>query len=330
MASRRSKPSEDEVRDLLGKLRVFLEKRYDIKILILERLDRGVFRMDRQSGRSWIVRIFPVDRPIERVQGDAEVLKFLEKNQFPAERCADPSPVTSPGGRGVLVTEFVEGTQSARDEATLFKFGELLGKLNSLPTGAIAREAGSLHHYSKIEGKPANEINAARSWLDEVERLVSGRSRAPYESLREELASADECEDLPEALIHPDPVPKNFISTPDSKLVMIDWTGAGKGPRIASLAVLIWSSVLGQEGWSLERVDPVAAGYSSLIQLEEDEINRLPSIMKLRPLVFACWRFRHAMISGKNPTGNEWWMPSEELSNAISGRAVSAFRKKQL
>ena len=56
------------------------------------------------------------------------------------------------------------------DMSTFFKFGEMLGQLNNLPaeSGAIAREAGSLHHYSKLEGLPRNDLDAAVSWLTQI------------------------------------------------------------------------------------------------------------------------------------------------------------------
>jgi Ser/Thr protein kinase RdoA (MazF antagonist) len=327
MASRKD---DGEVRARLEKLRIYLEKHYGVRIVSLSRLDRGVYRVDRQEGRSWVARIFPAERAIDQVQGDADVLRFLEERGFPAERCARPDPVSTPGGRGVLLTEFVEGIGIDRSEPTMHALGEMLGRLNTLPagTGGVAREAGSLHPYSPREGGPRIELDAALSWLDAVEDKVPASGRAPYESLRGQVAHADDSHGMPEALIHPDPVPKNVIATPDAGLVLIDWTGAGRGPRLASLAVLIWSSALGKDGWSLDRVDPVVAGYSSHVRLTEDELTRLGDVMRVRPMVFACWRYRHAVVSGKQPEGTEWWWPSDELVESISARARSAFERQ--
>jgi Ser/Thr protein kinase RdoA (MazF antagonist) len=326
MASRKD---SDKARARLEKLRIYLEKRYAVRIIGLTRLDRGVYRVDRREGRSWVARIFSAERAIDQVQGDADVLRFLEEHGFPAERCARPDPVSAPGGRGVLVTEFVEGNGIDLSEPTLYALGEMLGRLNTLPAGSggVAREAGSLHHYSLREGGPRNELDAARSWLDEVEEKVPASRRAPYKSLREQVAQADDSHGLPEALVHPDPVPKNVIATPDAGLVMIDWTGAGRGPRLVPLAVLIWSSALGKEGWALERVDPVVAGYSSHVRLTEDEVARLADVMRVRPLVFACWRYRRAVASGNQPDGTEWWWPSDELVESIAARARAAFER---
>ena len=318
-----------EARALLEKLRAYLERRYEIRIVGLNRLERGVYRLDRKEGRSWVARVFPVERAVERVQGDAEVLRFLEEHDFPAERCARPDPVSAPGGRGVLVTEHIAGAKAEPNQTTLRTFATMLGRLSSLPAGSgeVAREAGSLHHYSPREGGPRNELDAAVSWLDEVEDRVPARGRAVLESLREQVARADDCHGLPEALIHPDPVLKNLIATPDAGHVLIDWTGAGRGPRLASLAVLIWASALDKEGWSPERVDAVVAGYGSHVHLRQDELTRLADVMRNRRLVFACWRYRHTVISGKTPDGSEWWLSSDELVEAIAARARTTFQR---
>jgi Ser/Thr protein kinase RdoA (MazF antagonist) len=321
--------ADDDPRGRLEKLRRFLEKNYGARILKLDRLDRGVYRADREDGKKWVVRVFR-DRPLGRVKGDAEILRFLEGHGFPAERCAAPESVTEPGGIPVIVTQWVEGTMPARTEGNLRALGVLLGDLNTLPEGkgAVAREAGALHHYSKGEGPPRNEIGAAVSWLDEVAQTVDAKSRERFESLREQVERADDGDGLPEALIHPDMVLKNVVET-SSGLTVIDWTGAGRGPRIGPLALLIWSSALGEGGWSEERVDAVVEGYRSRVALKKEELERLAGVMRVRPLVFACWRYRHAMLSGKQPDGQEWWWPSDELVEEIAGSAVSAFGRPE-
>ena len=315
-------------RALLEKLRVYLEKHYGIRIASLNRLDRGVYRVDRSDGPKWIARAFPAERAVERVQGDAEVLRFLEEQDFPAERCARPDPVSAPGGRGVIVTEFLEGTEAEKGETTLRTFGEMLGRLNTLPSGSggVEREAGSLHHYSSVEGGPRNELNAALSWLDEVEDQVPAQNRTLHKTLREQVAHIDDCHDLAEGSDSPDPVMKNLIATPEGP-VLIDWTGAGRGPRIVSFALFIWSGALNQGGWSRRNVDAMVAGYRSHVKLEQNELARLADAMRIRPYVFACWRYRHSMVSGKPPTGDEWWWPSEGLTQAITARARAAFEK---
>lgn len=309
-------------------LRAHIEKRYGVGVVSLQRLDRGVFSVNLRDGRRWIVRVFPAGRSLEQVEGDAAILRFLEQHGFPAERCANAEPVSALHGRGILVTGYIEGRSVEPDLPMLRTLGEMLARLNMLSAqdGAVAREAGALHHYSR-SGGPQNELVAAASWLAEIEDRIPEENCKLYESLRQQVADADTCHNLPEALLHPDPVPKNILVTESNDLIFIDWTGAGRGPRLASLAVLIWSCALKRGGWSPRRVDAVVAGYRSHIQLEESELLRLAAVMRIRPLVFACRRYRYALTSEQPPDGSEWWWPDDELVQAIAARACAAFQQ---
>jgi Ser/Thr protein kinase RdoA (MazF antagonist) len=145
--------------------------------------------------------------------------------------------------------------------------------------------------------------------------------------LLKSLGSADDLHDLPRTLIHPDPVLKNLIETPSHELTLIDWTGAGKGPRLLALAILIWSSALAQGGNKSQHISAAIAGYRSQVKIEENELARLYSAMSLRPLLFACWRFRYAVMAGKAPDGTEWWWPSDTLTEMIAAHAKATLQK---
>jgi thiamine kinase-like enzyme len=78
--------------------------------------------------------------------------------------------------------------------------------------------------------------------------LSSARSRAAHAVLRA-LPPGDASEearfvaDLPQALVHPDPCGANAIVTSAGRPVLVDWTGAGPGPRVLSLAGLLAGSL---------------------------------------------------------------------------------------
>ncbi len=52
-----------------------------------------VFRVDRNDGDPWIVRVYPPARPTAGVEGDAAILRFLEQHNYPAERLATDNAV---------------------------------------------------------------------------------------------------------------------------------------------------------------------------------------------------------------------------------------------
>jgi len=76
-----------------------LERVWGIQVDKATELDLGVSRVDRRDGPSWVARLFPRVRPIECVRGYAEILHFLESQDLPAERCANPSPVSTQEAR---------------------------------------------------------------------------------------------------------------------------------------------------------------------------------------------------------------------------------------
>jgi Phosphotransferase enzyme family len=213
--------SDSDQQELLEKLRKYLEKRYQTEIVELIQLDRGVLHAVRRKSPNWVVRVFSPLRPLELAQGDAQVLGFLEKQGFPAERCADPNPVSNPAGRPVVITEFVEGEKPEPSQEVFKRLGELLGDLNSLNSNNI-REGGSLHHYAKLGGAPRKEIDAAISWLEEIKEKVPKQNEEMFNLLHTELSGADDCHDLPKALVHPDAILKNIVRTQDDKLVLVD------------------------------------------------------------------------------------------------------------
>ena len=308
-------------------LRDHLTSAYGIQVTGTAALEDGVFRVDRAYGPPWVARAFRPGRPVARAEGDAAVLRFLERAGFPAERCAHPAPVTEAGGRAVLVTMFVPGSPARHDDPTRRALGDLLGQLHALPVpdgGAVARPAGSLHHDPRHEGGPGEDLASAADHLAAVEARVPPAGRAAFEALRHGVVAADTCADLPAAIVHPDPVVKNAIATPGGP-VLVDWTGAGLGPRAASLVVLLQSVAAGPRGVDLAAVDPVVHGYRGHVTLEPDELGRLDAALGIRQLWLASWMFALAAASGGVPTGREWWWPDPGFAGAVADRARVAF-----
>ncbi len=259
----------------------------------LSPLDQGVFRVDRDGGPSLVARLFPSSRPISAVTGDAEILAYLAREGFPAERCASGTPVSELSGRGVLVTEHVDGVERAERRATireqggLRRLGEMLGILHTLEEGpdAVRRPGGAWHHMA--DGGPADELAAARNLVVGAEGLISADERGDYEAMLASLDGLDDASGLPEVLLHPDIVLPNVVPSPEHGMVLVDWTGAGTGPRLWSLAFLLFAA----GARDLRRVDRVLAGYRSKGTLESEELERLAGVARARPIVLEAWSF---------------------------------------
>ncbi len=269
-----------------------LETTYAIRPTAVLRLDVAVFRVDRVDGPSWVARVFPAERPLESAAGDARMLRVLEEVGYAAERCAAPEPVSALDGQAVLVTGYVdsvppaERAEAIRGSGGYARLGALLGRLHTLPKDQrIVRPGGCWHHLG--DGSPHDELVLARRLLVDAAERVSGDERLSYQAVQEELEQLDDGFGLPEALIHPDFVLANAIATPDQKLVLVDWTGAGWGPRIWSLAWLLYTAAV----QDVRRVDRVLAGYRRHIALDPEELTRLEGVVAVRPIVLEAWAF---------------------------------------
>ena len=258
-----------------------------------------VFRVDRNGGHPWIVRVYPPARPKAGAEGDAAILRFLERRDYPAERLPD-------GPEKIAM------------------MGDLLGRLHTLELDdSVGRPGGAGGNDPHREGSPNQDLVAGLSFLDAVDTRVTAGSRHLLDQLREQVRSVDSGEGLPEALLH-----GNLLHNPDHALltddgpVAINWRAAGRGPRLADLAYLLWGAEWGDGAG----VEAAVNAYRRHIELTEEELDRLEAVMYVRPLYLTCFDFRQSVASGEQPTGNEWWWglinPDRISRNAAAARTA--------
>jgi Ser/Thr protein kinase RdoA (MazF antagonist) len=253
-----------------------LEESYGISVTKLTRLDVGVFRVDRGGQETPLVaRLFSRDRPYALAEGDLAVLRYLAEVGFPAERPFGDQPLIRHEDQALLVTLFIKDVKKPdRPPYPILRLGAMIGRLHGLPVPPGAdRPAGALHHFA--EGTMADELDAVAGWLGGISDLVPAGAGDALDALRAAVAEADGGDGLPESLVHPDPVPKNAIFTADGP-VLVDWTSAGRGPRLASMTLVLRS------GWAAV---PFLKGYSRRVSLTDDERDRLAGLLFSRALI---------------------------------------------
>jgi Ser/Thr protein kinase RdoA (MazF antagonist) len=272
-------------------VKTHIESHYGVEVADVAALDIGVYRLELADGTSWVARFFPARRSLEAAEGDAEVLRFLAGHDFAAEKPAAIGAVSQADGRPVLVTEFVTPVPPRRRREAIVAVGGLrylgseLGRLHSLPPApaSVGRPGGAWHHLA--DGSPHLETQAVKAMLAGSEARVAAGEAAMYEYLATAVERVDSGEGLPQALIHPDYVLGNVVASASGGLVLVDWTGAGIGPRLWNLAWFLYA----EGAKSLARVDRVLEGYRQHVELGEDELVRMESVMRARPLTLQIW-----------------------------------------
>jgi Ser/Thr protein kinase RdoA (MazF antagonist) len=314
------------------RLLAHLRDRYGIDPVAATKLSAHktyVFRIDRKDGSPWVARAFPPARPRAAVEGDAAILRFLERQDYPAERLAAGDAVSDFDGSAVLVTRFVEGGRLPDGAAKFALMGELLGRLHALPDDETAgRPGGASGEDPSRAGTPRQDLLAALSFLDAVGTKVATAERERFERLRGQVRAADDGDGLPAGLLH-----GNLLHAPDHAVltehgpVAINWKASGRGPRLADFAYLLW----GTGSWNprrpdQERIDAAVSAYRRHIEPTGDELGRLEGVMYIRALYLACFGYRRAVTTGQ--AFNEWGFiepPGYFSSTAAAARA--AFRR---
>jgi Ser/Thr protein kinase RdoA (MazF antagonist) len=291
-----------------------LQETYGVKVTRMTPLEPwapdGVQRVDLEGGDSWVARAHGPARPVAAVRGDAEILRFLERHDFPAERLAHPEPVSSHDSVSVIVTKLLPGENCRSDSsrATVNGIGRLLGRLHTLPAidGAVSRPAGGWHHLSQAGGGRDEDVGILRPLLAQAAARLPDREQAAYQDLVGELEAIDLGTDLPHCLINVDFGGPNIIKW-RGELSAIDWTGSGRGPRVQSLGTLAW---VGHPAL----IDAFVAGYREYTSLEPEELDRLDQALVTHGLILNAWG---AAFRGAMPSAVLQWLAAERKTTGL-------------
>lgn len=283
-----------------------------------------LFRVDRNGGDAWIARALPPARPRTGAEGDAAILRFLERKGFPAERLAVDDAVSDFEGSSVLVTRFVENKPFTDPTKKLGMMADLLGRLHTLSLDdSVSRPGGSEGVDPRYEGTPRQDLMEALSFLDAVDSKVPAAERERFEHLRNRVRSTDAGEGLPVALVH-----GNLLHNPDHALltergvVGINWTAAGLGPRVSDFAWLMWGTWLKPDA-----IAAVVDGYRRHVELTDEELARFEGVMSIRPLRLSCFSYWRDVSNGRRPNDEVWGFIDPEYLSATAAATRAAFRR---
>jgi Ser/Thr protein kinase RdoA (MazF antagonist) len=288
---------------------------------IYEQGNRAFYRLEHDAGHPWVLRWFQRERSLDRVAGDADVLRSV--GQLDVEQLVttiDGQGHTVVDGRGVLVTKYLDGVAAVDDPAVVRRIGATLGAAASIPidVGTRAhRRAGSL---------PREDLVAAGHWLDEICGHVPHDLLKEYEQLNRDVARTRDCEEAPLGLVHSDCHLANVIAV-GARPVLFDWEGSGLGPLVAALGWLLFTAAVASPDRPPTPLNEAAVhatidGYQSVRPLQEVEVDLLSDAIRFRPLVIACRQLRQAVLHGISAHG--WWSrypESETVAATVRGAA---------
>jgi Ser/Thr protein kinase RdoA (MazF antagonist) len=179
--------------------------------------------------------------------------------------------------------------------------------------------AGGGWHHLVSSGAPKDEVAALNGLLDDFETRVKKADAGAFMSLRARVDAIDVCDDLPHCLVHPDMVPENAVETEDRSLVIIDWTNAGRGPRLWSLAMTLFAA--GARDPRL--VEKAISRYVPHSSLSAEELERLEGVLCARPLTIHAWAVVHGRAALEDSPDTLRYFSHE--SKRIAKDALAAF-----
>jgi Ser/Thr protein kinase RdoA (MazF antagonist) len=283
-----------------------------------------VFRIDRNDGDPWIARAFPPARPRAGAEGDAAILRFLARHDYPAERLAVDDAVSDFEGSSVLVTELIHGEHLPPFSDNMTVMADLLGRLHALPLDTtVARPGGAQGIDPSREGGPRQDLLAALALLDAVDVKVPADGRERFQELRDKVRAADDGDGLPEALLHGNlPHAPDHVLRTDGGAVAFNWTSSGRGPRLADLAWLMRVS------WGDPRlIDPAVEAYCRHVELTDEELDRLEEVMYIRPLYLDAFGYRRALAGGHAPGADVRRLSDPQNTRATPEATRAAVRR---
>jgi Ser/Thr protein kinase RdoA (MazF antagonist) len=305
--------------------RQILQLSYNITPNSLELLKseptRTIFKVI-QDHEAYILRIYGDKVDDACLECHANTLVALEKTGFAA-----PSIVFKNDHKGFLdyrhprslLTRFITGKPCGFDCASLGLLGNTLGSLHALPAELVS-------HASTF--RPEVQADKALQHLRSVLTGSSERHREIATFFAYSLGKADNFRSTPVTLVHTDAFPENAVSTPDGRLVLIDWDDSGLGECVLDVAYMLATCESDQEYSPELQPDPrricaIMQGYVKARVLTEIEKMTLETAIAFYMAVYGAWSLPKPGMTDVPEFRWGWWWARHRAAKKTAEVALS-------
>jgi homoserine kinase type II len=274
------------------------------------------------AGKRWFLRLNE-GKSVEEVLFEAEVLRFLSSEGFPAAPLVlslEGAPQVEVANRPAMLFAFVEGEELLRPDVTperCRRIGVELGRLHALAP-----------RFRPTRPNPYRWGRVAR-WIGELEPDGAGDPlvAASLPMLRRELDLSRELPDAPRGLVHGDLFLENVLWAGDHIAALLDWEMSCVDALAYDLAVMV-------NAWCYrERFEPslaraLLAGYRRHGALEPATARALHAYARYVALRFTASRIHSFQLAALPPDRLAWkdWTRYRDRLVALSGMGEREFR----
>ena len=207
----------------------------------LEKRDGWFYVASR--GRSYLLKVYVDSQSrLQEVQKGLAVHRYVQRCGLETSTLVETMEGTlwAPVRNGIAVLESRLGpTHGAPGDADWLAFGELVGRLHSLPVPPEVQP-------SRLEAERLWDSALAR--ISELRPALARERQCEVKAFLERARATGTSADQPRVLIHSDLCWHNLLRTGDGRLALVDFEGAGTGPVAMDLVEVTTQLCMGPSG----------------------------------------------------------------------------------
>lgn len=252
------------------------------------------------NGQQYILRIYESHQDHNKVKLEHEVL--LKLQSVPNLSFQVPVPLMTKHGDTMVrlndesmkiacMYHFIVGENPSLDHPEIvYSFGKITGSLLIALNELKVNNTIIYRSYYEIEHTyPELPINKIVEWCNHPPHEFT-KYKNELLWIKQQLVDFQQyvptLKKLPHQLIHGDLNASNILQTNEEITAILDFEFVTKDLRVMEAAVCISELIVGEQNttrlWG--KIDAFVTGFTSLISLEEEEIEALPILVQLRRL----------------------------------------------